>query len=98
MSWGYIADDNRTWANGGSDANLSIRQYDGSTYGNGLAYKFSLPNGTYRVSIGFDDPWNDTNRSTDIVINDQVVETDYVIGSARDIKQYEDIFVQDGEL
>ncbi|UJF31473.1 fibronectin type III domain-containing protein [Paenibacillus hexagrammi] len=99
MKWGYVADDDSTWAKtDDTDAFGTIRQYDANETGKGLAYVFTLPNGTYKVSVGFYDPWQDNNRSMDLVINGATKESNYVIGDKIEVKSYGDIAVTGGEL
>jgi hypothetical protein len=99
MKWGYQADDGLTWAyTSPTDAYESIRQYDGNENGKGLAYRFELPNGTYKVTIGFFDPWKASDRVMDITINGETKLTGYVIGSNREAKVFDNITVANGEL
>jgi len=99
MKWGYEADDGLTWARTGSaDPYDSIRQYDGNTNGKGLAYRFQIPNGTYKVTIGFYDPWSARDRTMQLVINGETKLTDYVVGSNREEKTFGGIAVTGGEL
>jgi len=99
MKWGYEADDGLTWARTGSaDPYDSIRQYDENTNGKGLAYRFQIPNGTYKVTIGFYDPWSARDRTMQLVINGETKLTDYVVGSNREEKTFGGIAVNGGEL
>ncbi len=99
INWGYQADDGLTWANtSATDAYDSIRQYDGNENGKGLAYRFQLPNGTYKVTIGFFDPWNASDRKMNITINGETKLSNYVIGSKRESQTFDSIAVNGGEL
>ncbi|QYR22527.1 hypothetical protein KZ483_06030 [Paenibacillus sp. sptzw28] len=99
MKWGYQADDGLTWAyTSPADAYESIRQYDGNENGKGLAYRFQLPSGTYKVTIGFFDPWKAGDRVMNITINGEVKLANYVIGSKREAKVFDNITVTNGEL
>ncbi|MDQ0059041.1 glycoside hydrolase [Paenibacillus harenae] len=99
MKWGYEADNGLTWAHTSpTDAYESIRQYDGNENGKGLAYRFQLPSGTYKVTIGFFDPWKASDRVMSATINGEMKLTDYVIGSNREAKAFDNIEVKDGEL
>ncbi|HZG85974.1 glycoside hydrolase [Paenibacillus sp.] len=99
MKWGYEADDGLTWARTGSaDPYDSIRQYDGNTNGKGLAYRFEIPNGTYKVTVGFYDPWSARDRTMQLVINGETKQTNYVIGSNREEKSFGGIAATGGEL
>ncbi|OMF29786.1 hypothetical protein BK133_17465 [Paenibacillus sp. FSL H8-0548] len=96
--WGYIADEGKTWANENETKWESVRQYDGDTNGNGLSYQFEVPNGKYKLELGFDDPWDDANRMMKVNVEGEDVLVDYVIGQGRDIKRIVDVEVSDGEL
>ena len=99
INWGYQADDGLTWANtSATDAYDSIRQYDGNVNGKGLAYRFQLPNGTYKVTIGFFDPWDASDRKMNITINGETKLSNYVIGSKRESQTFDSIAVNGGEL
>jgi hypothetical protein len=97
--WGYVADGDATWARTDASGNFeTIRQYDGNELNKGLAYKFNLPNGTYRVMVGFFDPWHDSNRKMDLTINGTTMLTDYVIGNNQEVKKFDSIQVSNGQL
>ncbi|MBD2867132.1 glycoside hydrolase [Paenibacillus arenilitoris] len=99
VKWGYEADNGLTWAHTSpTDAYETIRQYDGSENGKGLAYRFQLPNGTYKVTVGFFDPWNAADRVMQLTINGETKLSEYVIGSNREAKAFEAIEVTNGEL
>lgn len=99
MKWGYEADNGQTWAQTSPvDAYETIRQYDGNENGQGLAYRFQLPNGTYKVTVGFYDPWKSSDRNMNLTINGETVLTNYVIGSNRESKEYDNITVTGGEI
>jgi len=88
-----------TWAyNNPSDAYETIRQYDGNENGKGLAYRFQIPNGTYKVTVGFFDPWKSSDRKMNLTINGETKLTDYVIGSKREAQTFDGIVVTQGEL
>lgn len=99
IKWGYEADDGSTWAHTGpTDAYESIRQYDGNVNGKGLAYRFQIPNGTYKVTIGFFDPWSASDRTMNLTINGETKMTGYVIGTKREAQTFDGIVVTNGEL
>jgi hypothetical protein len=99
IMWGYEADDGQTWAQTSPiDAYETIRQYDGNTNGKGLAYRFQIPNGTYKVTIGFFDPWTASDRAMDLKINGETKLSGYIIGSNREAKTFDRIAVTGGEL
>jgi hypothetical protein len=99
--WGYIADDNSTWARTDGDYFNTLRQYNGNTAGKGLHYKFDIPNGDYNVTLGFLEPasWNTTDRYEDIIIEGTTKLTDYrCTSSTGEAKGFNGINVSDGEL
>lgn len=99
IKWGYEADDGLTWAyTSPTAAYESIRQYDGNVNGKGLAYRFQIPNGTYKVTVGFFDPWKASDRIMNLTINGETKLTGYVIGSKQEAKTFDSIIVTDGEL
>ncbi|XEC96728.1 glycoside hydrolase [Paenibacillus tarimensis] len=99
MKWGYEADNGLTWAHTSpTDAYESIRQYDGNENGKGLAYRFQLPDGTYKVTVGFFDPWKSSDRVMHLTINGDMKLADYVIGSKQEEKVFDNIAVTNGEL
>ncbi|WP_223285244.1 glycoside hydrolase [Paenibacillus sp. PL91] len=99
MKWGYEADNGLTWAHTSpADAYESIRQYDGNENGKGLAYRFQLPDGTYKVTVGFFDPWKASDRVMNLTINGDMLLTDYVIGSKQEAKVFDNIAVKGEEL
>lgn|GEM_PF-68627 len=99
MKWGYEADDGQTWAQTSpTDAYETIRQYDGNENGKGLAYRFQLPEGTYKVTIGFYDPWKSSDRNMKVTINGQELLNNYVIGSNREAKVFDNISAMNGEI
>lgn len=99
IKWGYEADDGLTWAHTSpTDAYETIRQYDGNENGKGLAYRFELPDGTYKVTFGFFDPWKASDRAMNLIINGETKLEGYVIGLSREAKTFEGIAVTNGEL
>lgn len=71
-SWGY--DD--TVASGGNSGTgiwNSVRTDDQDTVGKGLTYTFELEPGTYQVELGAYDPWSNSGRKQDIVIQGETV-------------------------
>ncbi|MCM3626646.1 hypothetical protein M3194_04610 [Paenibacillus glycanilyticus] len=99
MKWGYEADNGQTWAQTSPvDAYETIRQYDGNENGKGLAYRFQLPEGTYKVTVGFYDPWKASDRNMNVTINGEIKLSNYVIGSNRESKLFENISAVNGEI
>lgn len=99
MKWGYEADGNQTWAHTSpTDAYETIRQYDGNENGKGIGYRFQLPDGTYKVTVGFFDPWKASDRVMNVMINGDTKLSGYVIGTNREEKAFDNISVSGGEL
>ncbi len=99
FSWGYQTYGS-SWTRDAGDTNWdSLRNDEGDTPGEGLTYRFQLDNGTYNIRLGFEDPWNISTRSMDIVIEGTVEESNIVIGSSDNVtKIYTAREVTDGEL
>ncbi|WP_426446284.1 glycoside hydrolase [Paenibacillus sp. S-38] len=98
IKWGYEADDGLTWAHTSPvEAYQTIRQYDGNENGKGLAYRFQLPNGSYKVRVGFFDPWAADDRRMNLTLNGETRLTDYVVGKQQEEKAF-DVEVGGGEL
>ncbi|MCA0757833.1 hypothetical protein KP806_22485 [Paenibacillus sp. N4] len=99
MMWGYEADGNQTWAHTSpTDAYETIRQYDGNENGKGIGYRFQVPDGTYKVTVGFFDPWKASDRVMNVTVNGETKLSGYVIGSSREAKVFDNISVSGGEL
>jgi O-glycosyl hydrolase len=95
--WGYITD-NGTWNNGENDRFRRIRQNDGGREGQGITYKFEVPAGMYRITLGFNDPWGNSARKQDVLINNKLVLQDYVPPPRNDVKIFDGIYVNDNTL
>ncbi|GKX32287.1 hypothetical protein SH1V18_47670 [Vallitalea longa] len=97
-NWGYSSYGD-TWTNDtGSNNYDSCRTDEGDTIGTGLSYKFQVDQGTYRVTLGFKDPYNNNNRKMDVVIEEEVLETNYVPTNTVNTKVYNNVIVTDGLL
>lgn len=96
--WGYTST-NGTWSNNEYDKFMSVRcDTSDEAYGN-ITYKFELDDSNYRVVLGFRDPWNNSGRYMDIIVEDEVKETRYKTDKdTNDTKIYENIEVKDGML
>lgn len=67
MAYGHTGEDRSEWD--------SLR-YDGRDAAEkGLEYRFQLDEGAYTVEIGMDDPWNNSKRSQDIILQGEKMET-----------------------
>ena len=96
--WGYTST-NGTWSNNEYDRFMSVRCDTSDEPGGNITYKFELDNSNYRVVLGFRDPWNNSDRYMDIVVEDEVKETRYKTAKdTNDTKMYENIEVKDGML
>ena len=71
--WGYDSSA-ASGGNGGTGIWNSVRTDDQDTVGKGLTYQFELEPGTYLVDIGVYDPWSNSGRSEDIVVQDNTVK------------------------
>lgn len=96
--WGYETYGS-TWSQDVGDTAFDSRRTDeGDTELKGITYKFEVDNGTYRIELGFKDPWNATERKLDILCQDQVLSSQLVPGDGSIVKQFQGIDVSDGEL
>lgn len=96
--WGYTST-NGTWSNNEYDRFMSVRCDTSDEPGGNITYKFELDNSNYRVVLGFRDPWNNSDRYMDIIVEDEVKETRYKTAKdTNDTKMYENIEVKDGML
>lgn len=64
----------------------------------GLTYKFELPQGLFKVVLGFYDGWNKATRFMDVYIEDVLKEEAMLVGTNITEKVYPIIRVEDGEL
>lgn len=104
LQWGYTAFENSTWARtDASEADDTIRQYDGraSGPGKGLTYKFQVAKDsgkTYKVTLGFKDPWKSSNRFQDVIVENKTILSEYNIGTKIETKVFDGITAADGML
>ncbi|WP_167954837.1 Ig-like domain-containing protein [Anaerosporobacter faecicola] len=83
MAWGYDTA-NGTWAREtASDKWDSLRCDTSDAAGGTIKYSFEIPNDTYEVSVGIFDPWNNENRKTDLIINEEVKKEAFVVGKTK---------------
>ena len=79
LAWGY--ENTATWEQDeGGDVWRTLRTDEQDQAGQGLKYRFELPQkGSYKVLLGFYDPWDNANRLQDILINGQLIEQNFAI-------------------
>lgn len=75
----------------------SVRTDESGLEGEGLIYRFAVPNGNYLVELGFLDFWTNANRFMDIIIEGAVVEEGFLV-EAEEISNSYEATVADGEL
>ena len=73
-NWGYVSADALPSGSAGGDIYSTVRYLNGgnvsnSPKGSDLTYTFEVPNGTYDVYTGFNDPWTNTSRRANFLIN-----------------------------
>ena len=73
-NWGYVSADALPSGSAGGDIYSTVRYLNGgnvsnSPKGSDLTYTFEVPNGTYDVYAGFNDPWTNTSRRANFLIN-----------------------------
>ncbi|MFS0869398.1 S-layer homology domain-containing protein [Paenibacillus xylanilyticus] len=73
-NWGYVSADALPSGSVGGDIFSTVRYLNGgnvsnSPKGSDLTYNFEVPNGTYDVYAGFNDPWTNTSRRANFLIN-----------------------------
>ncbi|WP_127490536.1 S-layer homology domain-containing protein [Paenibacillus glycanilyticus] len=75
--WGYLGADSMPSGSADGDIFSTVRYLNGgnvsnSPKGTDLAYQFSLENGSYDVYLGFNDPWTNTSRKANLLLNDEM--------------------------
>ncbi|MDR9745472.1 S-layer homology domain-containing protein [Paenibacillus taichungensis] len=73
-NWGYVSADALASGSSGGDIFSTVRYLNGgnvsnSPKGSDLTYTFDVPNGTYDIYAGFNDPWTNTSRKANFLIN-----------------------------
>lgn len=98
-TWGYSTHGD-TWSRDvGDTPDDSLRTDEGDTEGKGLTYRFAVDNGEgYKLTLGFKDPWDVSDRSMDIVVEGVTKTTGYVPGGSATTQIYDSIQVDDGIL
>lgn len=97
-SWGYETDGGTKAVSYEDDMFFSLRTDESSSGGNGITYKFEVPNGYYNIDLGFRDPWSHATRKMDITIEGDLKTWRYNPPRWEEIKSYEGIQVSDGFL
>jgi uncharacterized protein YjdB len=97
FAWGYETYGG-TWSqNTGEGYFDGLRIDESDTAGKGITYKFEVPDGLYKVSLGFKDPWNNVNRKQFISLEGEQAGPSFVPGNET-VKQFSGVEVKDGIL
>lgn len=72
--WGYLGVNSLPSGSADGDIFSTVRYLNGgnvanSSKGTDLAYQFTLENGSYNVYLGFNDPWTNTSRKANLLLN-----------------------------
>lgn len=72
--WGYLGIDSLPSGSASGDIFSTVRYLNGgnvanSPKGTDLAYQFTLENGPFDVYLGFNDPWTNTSRKANLLLN-----------------------------
>ncbi|MBW5446175.1 family 43 glycosylhydrolase [Cohnella sp. CFH 77786] len=75
--WGYLGTDSLPSGSNAGDIFSTVRYLNGgnitnSPKGTDLSYQFTLENGAYDVYLGFNDPWSNTTRKANLLLNGDV--------------------------
>lgn len=98
-TWGYETFGS-TWTYDYGDSNFdSLRTDEGDTANQGITYKFELDSKKeYRVTLGFKDPWNISNRKMALFIENELKDSNFIITDNKTIKTYNNVSTVDGIL
>ncbi|MCM3626616.1 S-layer homology domain-containing protein [Paenibacillus glycanilyticus] len=74
--WGYLGVDSMPSGSADGDIYSTVRYLNGgnvtnSPKGKDLSYQFTLENGSYDVYLGFNDPWTNSSRKADLLLNNE---------------------------
>ncbi|MBT2282787.1 fibronectin type III domain-containing protein [Paenibacillus polymyxa] len=99
--WGYVSPDALSSGSNGGDILSTVRYLNGgnvsnSPKGTDLTYRFDAPNGTYDVYAGFNDPWTNTSRRANFIING--TNTGAVTFTPASVRTHKGISVSDNKL
>lgn len=92
-NWGYVGTTNEAAYSDG-DRWTSIRY---SKEMNPLEYRFDVPAGTYNVTVAMLDPWKNSGRKTDILINGETKATE-LVPTSKTRRTYQATLAEDGTL
>lgn len=95
--WGYVADE-KVYSHVGEDASIwnSVRYGGHDEPGKGVIYKFQLDPGEYVVQVGMSDPWTNSGRKQDIVLQGEMKES--LVPKGKITKKYIATVGEDGLL
>ena len=96
-SWGYEKTKDIYAYNENTDMFSSVRADESQVAGNGVKYKFEVPNETYKVYVGLHDPWANSGRYMNLEVNGEVKEKDFVCPADKRTYIY-DVTVNNGEI
>ncbi|MFC9708397.1 S-layer homology domain-containing protein [Paenibacillus sp. NPDC056933] len=100
-NWGYVSADALPSGSSGGDMFSTVRYLNGgnvsnSPKGSDLTYTFDVPNGTYDVYAGFNDPWTNMSRKANFLING--TNTGAVTYTPASVRAHTGIVVSDNKL
>ncbi|MGO4729454.1 S-layer homology domain-containing protein [Paenibacillus sp. 2KB_22] len=100
-NWGYVSADALPSGSNGGDIFSTVRYLNGgnisnSPKGTDLSYRFDVPNGTYDVYAGFNDPWTNASRRANFIING--TNTGAVTFTPASVRAHKGISVSDNKL
>jgi len=100
-NWGYVSADALASGSNGGDIFSTVRYLNGgnvsnSPKGTDLTYRFDVPNGTYDVYAGFNDPWTNASRRANFIING--TNTGAVTFTPASVRAHKGISVSDNKL
>ncbi|WKL01545.1 hypothetical protein Q0F98_34100 [Paenibacillus amylolyticus] len=100
-NWGYTSADALSSGSNGGDIFSTVRYLNGgnvsnSPKGTDLTYRFDVPNGTYDVYAGFNDPWTNTSCRANFIING--TNTGAVTFTPASVRAHKGISVSDNKL
>ncbi|MCZ4142001.1 hypothetical protein BZG17_29865, partial [Escherichia coli] len=99
--WGYVSADALPSGSNGGDIFSTVRYLNGgnvtnSPKGTDLTYRFDVPNGTYDIYAGFNDPWTNTSRRANFYINGE--NTGAVTYTPSSVRAHQSIAVSNNKL
>lgn len=99
--WGYVSADALPSGSNGGDLFSTVRYLNGgnvtnSPKGTDLTYRFDVPNGTYDIYAGFNDPWTNTSRRANFYINGE--NTGAVTYTPSSVRKHQGIAVSNNKL